>query len=161
MKITGGITGSKPANQNCKLKHSNEQFENHSSLKFCRQSLLKNFFPNSSLEEGVQILSFKMSENVEKTISANKFSKVKLLQVLGILNRKFNYQTLEFERSWSLDLIFAISLLSKFFYALKLFVSCFFPRNATSQLYFGNPFNHLSDKPKFFMGDCCESIQLI
>ena len=31
-----------------------------------------------------------------------KFSKVRLFESIGFLNRRFNHETMEFERSWSL-----------------------------------------------------------
>lgn len=56
-----------------------------------------------------------MTRNVEKTKQVKKYSKVRLLQILGLLNRTFNDQTSELERSLPLTLIFVISLISKFF----------------------------------------------
>lgn len=101
-----------------------------------------------------------MSENYSKNFQAKElkvhspkqFNKVKLLQILGLLSRKFNYKTLEFERSWSLRLLFYLSLIAKPLLVFDFFISYFFPRTSVVQLYIGSIFNYLPDHPKFFIG---------
>ena len=81
-----------------------------------------------------------------------KFSKVRFLQILGLLNKKFNYATLQFEPSLLLNCIFYISLLLKPLYGVKPFISYFFPKNHPAQLIIGSNFNYLPDKPRIFFG---------
>ena len=76
------------------------------------------------------------------------------MQSIGLLNRKFNDQTLELERSLPLDLNLGISLISKFLFSLKFIVSGFFPQNEIAQLFIGSPFNRLPDKAKNFWVAC-------
>lgn len=87
-----------------------------------------------------------------KMNSLKKFSKVRLFQLLGLLARKFNSETLEFEPSWPLRVWFVGSLLSKSLFEIKLFVSNFFARNSRTQLFIGSLFNYTADRPKFFIG---------
>ena len=75
-----------------------------------------------------------------KELGANlskKFKKIRLLQVLGLLSRKFNYETNEFEPSWSLRLLFICSLLSKPLFTCPFLISCFFERTSVAQLFIG------------------------
>ena len=65
------------------------------------------------------------------------FSKVSLLQSLGLLNRKFNFETMMFERSLTLDLILCVTLISKPVFAFKPLISYFFPRSDNVQLFVG------------------------
>ena len=81
-----------------------------------------------------------------------KFSKVRLLQILGLLSRKFNPETFEFENSWSLRLIFYASLFLKPAFAFKSLTSYVFPKNDMIQLFIGNVYNYLPGQPKFFLG---------
>ena len=104
-----------------------------------------------------------MAENAEETaIKPNmnpikKFSKVRLLQIVGLLSRKFNYETLEFERSLLYRFAFYCALLSKI-WTIKFVISCYFPRNHIAQLYLGSFFNFLPHKSRFFIG-CAVSIE--
>lgn len=84
--------------------------------------------------------------------SPKKFSKVKLLQILGLLSRKFNYETSEFESSRSLRLVSYLSVISTQMYCMKFLVSCFFPRNHISQLFIGSVFNYLTGQTKLLIG---------
>ena len=81
-----------------------------------------------------------------------KFSKLRLFQILGLLTCTFNNETLKFEPSWSLRVLFYISLLSKPLFEIKLFVSNFFPRNSPVQLLIGNLFNYTPPQAKMFIG---------
>lgn len=95
---------------------------------------------------------FKNQESDEPNIySTKEFSKVRFLQILGLLNKKINPKTLKFETSFSLNLIFFIHLFSKPLFTFRPFVSYFFPQNEIIQLYIGNAFNYLDDKPKLFL----------
>lgn len=73
----------------------------------------------------------------ERRDSIRKFSKLKLLQSLGLLSKKLNYETSELESSWLLSLVSWLSLLSKLLFAWKLVISSFFPREHIVQLYLG------------------------
>ena len=81
-------------------------------------------------------------------------SKIKLLQTLGLLSRKFNYVTLEFETSGSFRLIFytVVSLVSKPLFTIKMFISNFFPKTHIAQLYIGSIWNWLPKDPNFYLG---------
>ena len=76
------------------------------------------------------------------------FSKVKLLQSLGLLTRKFNSKTRSFEEFWPLQAVFYLCLVSKPLFCFKPLISNFFPENHAAQLLIGNPFNYISGKPK-------------
>ena len=65
---------------------------------------------------------------------SKKFSKIKLLQSLGLLSRKFNPETSEFESSLSLSLFFWASMISREWFIFKLPVSYFFPKHSSIQL---------------------------
>lgn len=102
-----------------------------------------------------------MSENVVENVvperepnpnSPEKFSKVRLLQLQGLLTKKFNYQTNEFEDSSLLNVVFYLTLVSKALFGFKPLVSCFFPQTAIQQLYIGSIYNYLPDLPKFILG---------
>ena len=84
--------------------------------------------------------------------SSKKFSKVKFLQTLGLLSRNVNYESLEFGRSWSLRLICFLHLTSKPLLTLKIFVSCFWPRNHVAQLWIGSIFNYISGQGRWIIG---------
>ena len=107
-----------------------------------------------------------------------QFSKIKLLQSIGLLSRNFNPETSKFESSLSLRLLFWVSMISREYFVLKLPVSCFFPQTSRIQLVVvsgsihfeillnydfckltkatltsqGNLFNYLPLSPRFFMG---------
>ena len=82
------------------------------------------------------------------------FSKIRLLQTLGLLSRKFNYVTLEFETSGSFRLIIytVVSLVSKPLFTIKMFISNFFPKTHIAQLYIGSIWNWLPKDPNFYLG---------
>lgn len=81
-----------------------------------------------------------------------KFSKTRLFQILGLLDRKFNYKTLEFERSLPLRLWCVISLISKPLFTFKPFLAYFFPKTHWIQLYIGSIFNYVPSEPEYFLG---------
>lgn len=87
-----------------------------------------------------------------KVISSKKFNKIQFLEILGLLHRKFNNETLEFEPSWPLRLWFIVSMLSKALLEMKLFTSIFFPRNSIYQLLIGSFFNYVPTGPRMFTG---------
>ena len=72
-------------------------------------------------------------------VTMKKFNKVNFLQNWGLLNGRFNFNTLRFDRHWPLR--FRCDLLT-FFKAtlpLKLVVSLFFEREDEIQLLIGEP----------------------
>ena len=75
-----------------------------------------------------------------KELSINEpknFRKVKFLQIQGLLNKRFNYETMQFKSSFSLSLVFYLALISKILFGLRQIVSCFFPRTSPIQLLIG------------------------
>ena len=81
-----------------------------------------------------------------------KFSKLKFLQSVGLLDAKFNYEKLCFERSrlicFKSKLIFFANLTK----LLELFVSPMFEREDLVQLYIGSFYNSYTGTARFFMG---------
>ena len=75
-----------------------------------------------------------------------KFNKVKLLVIMGFLNARFNYETLQFETSFSMGFKTYLKVLLKVTMPLKFFVSIFLPRKSVTQIYIGNMFNYLPGK---------------
>lgn len=84
--------------------------------------------------------------------STEKFSKASLFQMIGLLDRTFNYETLKFERSLSLRLWCYFSLISKVIFGVKLFISYYFPKTDPIQLVIGSFFNYLPSDIKYFLG---------
>ena len=87
--------------------------------------------------------SSRMEQNAENLPS--KFSKGQFLQNLGLLSRRYNHKTSEFERSWVQSLVAYLSLLSKFLLSkfllsFKIFCSSYLniPRTHIIQLYLGS-----------------------
>lgn len=66
-----------------------------------------------------------------------KFDKIKFLQTWCLLNRRFNYDTLKFEKSWSLRLRCYLITFIKITMPLKLIVSMFFEQKDEIQLLIG------------------------
>ena len=95
-----------------------------------------------------------VQEDVKEPIAnpSKKFSKVRFLQILGLLNKNFNHTTFRFEPSLLFNCIFYSSLLLKPLFTLKPFISYLFPKNHPAQLVIGNFFNYLPDKPRIFFG---------
>ena len=87
-----------------------------------------------------------------KIDSLKRFNKVRLLQILGLLSRKFNYDTLEFEKSWLLQIVFYLSLISKPLCIFKPLISYFFASTDFSQLVIGSVFNYVTGQPRVFLG---------
>ena len=101
-----------------------------------------------------------MSENVKetrpkakgpKTNPPKEFSKTRLLQTLGLLTKRFNYETGEFEDSLLLSFVFYLTVLSKPLFALKPLISWFFPQTDIIQLHIGSIYNYLPEQPKLLM----------
>ena len=88
-----------------------------------------------------------------------KFSKVRLMQILGLLNKELNNATLRFEPSLLFSGIFYSSLLLTPLYCVKLFISNFFPKNHRAQLIIGSNFNYLAEKPRIFFGVVASIVQ--
>lgn len=65
------------------------------------------------------------------------FNKVKFLQTWALLNSRFNYETLKFERYWPLRLRCDLITFFKATLPLKLIVSLFFERDDEIQLLIG------------------------
>lgn len=79
-------------------------------------------------------------------------SKVRFMQILGLLRRQVNLNTLQFESSLPLSITCYISLISKLLFAFKIFVSCFFPQKSALQLYIGNTFNYTPLQARWLLG---------
>ena len=106
-------------------------------------------------------MSEKFTENLQakraKENSAKSFSKVRFLQMQGLLStRKFSNDILEPDSSWSLRLLFYLSLVSKPLFAFKQTLAFFFSKSDQVQLYVGSVFNYLPDQPKIFIGIAVE-----
>lgn len=87
-----------------------------------------------------------------KTMNSTKnFSKLWVLQCLGLLSKKYNPETSEFESSLSLRLVFYLSLFSKLLFALKLVVCYAFPKDHKYELFIGSPYNYIPDTARFFI----------
>lgn len=84
-------------------------------------------------------------------MESKKFSKVQFLQSNGLMQRLYNYETNEFERSWPLHLKSYFTLLVKVSFPLKLVVSVFYDRDDRAQIFIGNIYNYLADDPRFFI----------
>lgn len=84
--------------------------------------------------------------------SPKKFSKLRLFQMLGLLSRTFNWETLKFERSPTLLLWCYLSWISKLLFGYNMFISAFFTKTDPTQLLIGNVFNYLPEKPKYVLG---------
>ena len=87
-----------------------------------------------------------------KIDSLKRFNKVQLFQTIGLISRKFNYQTLEFEKSWLLRLVFYLSLISKPLCITRPLISYYFPRNDRIQLVIGSVFNYIDGDARYFLG---------
>ena len=92
--------------------------------------------------------------------SSDRFSKVKLLQILGLLSKRFNYETLKFESYWPLRVWFYVSMFLEIL-TLKLFISYYYPKTNIAQLYLGNIFNFLGDNARFFTGKKHVSLKVL
>ena len=80
-----------------------------------------------------------------------KFSKVRLLQSIGFLDRKLNSETLRLERSLPLALYCYLCLALKLTHSTRLTLSVFWRREEPAQLFIGSIFNYLEDEPRFWM----------
>lgn len=66
-----------------------------------------------------------------------KFSKVAFLQTNGLMHRRYNYETHQFDFSAYLLVNSYVTLLVKVSFPLKLFVSMFWERKDVAQLWIG------------------------
>lgn len=66
-----------------------------------------------------------------------KFSKIAFLQTNGLMSRKFNYETGQFEFSGYLLVYSYLTLFIKVSFPLKLYVSLFWERQDVAQLWIG------------------------
>ena len=66
-----------------------------------------------------------------------KFSKVRYLEINGLLDQKFNFVSNEYEKSLLHQFRSIVSLLWKVIFCLKLYVGTLFPKDALNQLYIG------------------------
>lgn len=83
--------------------------------------------------------------------SPEKFSKLTFLQYQGLLSKKFNYETMEFESSLLLRFVFCLTVISKALFGFKPLISWFFPQRDPIQLCIGSIYNYLPPAPKLFM----------
>ena len=79
------------------------------------------------------------------------FNKVRFLESTGLLDARFNNQTLRFERPWFVcikaKLIFLLNLLA----FLKMFISPMFKREDLIQLYIGSVYNVFTGAARYFI----------
>lgn len=80
-----------------------------------------------------------------------RFNKLRVLKWLGLLNCRFNYETLQFEESLKYRVAATLQVLCLTTFGLKLYVSKFWPNEALIQLYLGSIYNYLDPIPKMFM----------
>lgn len=64
----------------------------------------------------------------------NKFNKLDFLVSVGLVNARFNYVSLKFERSISIRLWCYLNSFLKFTFPFKIFLSMFFAREDRIQL---------------------------
>ena len=82
-----------------------------------------------------------------------KFNKVQFLTSVGLMNRTFNYELLQFERSTKLRLKSYLIMLLNVTMLLKIsYSSALYPRDDLVQLWIGNPYNYLPDAPRAGVG---------
>lgn len=126
----------------------------------------QNYFQNNSLDKTVNTKKVALnlkSSNLEiqaNSFDMNQFNKVKFLQANGLLNARLNYETLQFERSWSLRWRTYLVTLMKATMPLKLVASLFFEQKDEIQLLIGtkkirNPdselYSSLTSNSKLFL----------
>ena len=81
-----------------------------------------------------------------------EFSKLRFLQCIGLLDRRFNYDTQKLEKSRPLYLYCQLVLLLDLVHCARLFVSIFWRREDSVQLIVGNYFNYLNDECRLLFG---------
>lgn len=126
----------------------------------------QNYFQNNSLDKTVNTKKVSLnlkSSNLEiqaNSFDMNQFNKVKFLQTNGLLNARFNYETLQFERSWSLRWRSYLVTFVKATMPLKLVASWFFDQKDEIQLLIGTKkirspdselYSSLSSNSKLFL----------
>ena len=67
-----------------------------------------------------------------------KFSKVKLFNWVGLLSKKYNFKTHQFEDHWGFRLNMLLSLLLKLSFTMKFYLSSKFEQTSIIQLYIGS-----------------------
>lgn len=80
-----------------------------------------------------------------------KFSKLKFLQSVGLLDAKFNYDRLCFERCRFMRLKSKLILFANLTKLLELFISPLFEREDLIQLYIGSVYNSYTGTARCFM----------
>lgn len=68
----------------------------------------------------------------------SEFSKVKLFNWVGLLSKRYNFQTNQFENHWGFRLNMLMALLLKLWFAMKFYLSSKFPQTNIIQLYIGS-----------------------
>ena len=89
-------------------------------------------------QKAIKTFDSKASFQSQLVRKMNKFNKVKFLQTNGLLNARFDYETLKFERSWRFRLQSYLVTFFKATMPLKLVASWFFKREDEIQLWIGN-----------------------
>ena len=80
-----------------------------------------------------------------------KFSKIKFLQTVGLLDRKLDIETFRLKVSRLQELYCYICLILKLAHCAKLPVSLIWPREDPAQVFVGNFFNYLDVNPRFWL----------
>ena len=80
------------------------------------------------------------------------FSKLKILQNIGLFSRKFDHETHQFKKSLPQRLKCHLILLFKAGFLFKIFLSNFFGRTEGIQLWIGNMYLYLPDETKSWIG---------
>lgn len=73
------------------------------------------------------------------------------MELVGLLNSRFDYASLEFKKSIGLRLKSYVKLFLYATLGVKFILSMFFPRESIIQLFIGSLYNFLDPKPKFFI----------
>ena len=84
-------------------------------------------------------------------LKMKKFDKLKYLEYLGLIERRFNYTTERFESSWRLRLKYYAILLLKVTFCLKIFASRFFEQTDPVQLLIGSPYTYFGEGIRRFI----------
>ena len=80
-----------------------------------------------------------------------KFNKLKLLEIIGLIDSRYNYNSGRFESSWRLRLKYYAIFLVKATFCVKICMSNFFERTDAVQLFIGSPYNFFSVDIKRFI----------
>lgn len=85
------------------------------------------------------------STNLQQNEKTVNFSKINLLASCGLLDRKFNFETLEFESSLRHRLWSLLVLIVQETYSISLYASNFFAREDPIQLLLGSPYVYIEE----------------